>query len=232
MGGMPRVLALLAAVAACGDFTDRQDGGADDEPLCLGEQPLSQAWPIESAIPGGSIELGIDRSGFEPLPDELTFIEGGQTQGGVLLILQARMVGLDPGTQELLDPRNPRVRFSGTFLDGTVFGRDCPSRGGFVPLDEGGAFELRYAAFLEFEPLTEAERGFNTVVKLKVEVIDVDGRHASDEREVFCRAPAGWDADAGLADAGLADAGSADAGPEADGGADAFVPAADVQAAE
>lgn len=203
-------LVLLAPLAGCGDFAAREDGGPVVAEPC--------AWPIESATPGGSIELGLDRSGFVPLPEEVTFIEGSQTQGGVLLLLQARMVGLEAGGgQDYKDPRNPRTRFSATYADGTSFGRECPSRVGYVPSGEDGAVERVGPAFLEFEPLTKAEPGFNTVVKLKVEVIDADGRYASDEREVFCRAPGGWHADAGPADAGpAADGGVADASAETD----------------
>jgi hypothetical protein len=209
LDGLARALLVLAPLASCGDFTDRDftdredaGGGATDCP-----------WPIESAVPGGTVELGSDRSGFVPLPDELPFIKG--TQNGAFLVVQARITGLEPGDPDvLLAPGNPRTLFSATFFDGTVPEPGCPSRSGYAPSPAAGTFERERAEQLEFIPFAVAVPAFDTVVRIRVEVIDSEGRYASDERDVLCTAPDGWpyEADAGV----TIDGGEADASVESD----------------
>ncbi|HTE51275.1 MAG TPA: hypothetical protein VK698_10435 [Kofleriaceae bacterium] len=203
---------FLILASGCGDDDggSASDAGSSDAGSCL--------WPMESSTPGGELEIGTGVRGFEPMPDELQFIAG--TQSGTFLILHARMKGLEPGNaDDFLDPRNPRTRFSATLFDGTVVGRGCPSTQGYKPSEEEGYFERKSYQNLEFLPFALGEKAFDTTVKLRVEIIDADGRYAVDEKDVLCPAPTGWN-DAGPTDAGIIDGGPADAGP-ADAGADA-----------
>jgi hypothetical protein len=164
-----------------------------------GDTLESCAWPVESSRPAGEIELGTGIDGFEPMPDALPFILG--TQGGTFLVLHARMRGLEPGNPEdLLDPDNPRTRFSGILFDGTVVGRECPSTTAYQPAAEAGTFERQQWDQLEFLPFALGEGAFDTTVRLRVEVIDSLGRYASDEKDVLCRAPDDW-TEAGAASA-------------------------------
>ena len=152
------------------------------------------------------------------MPDELQFIRG--TQSGTFLIVHARIKDLDPGNvDDFLDSRNPMTRFSATLFDGTVVGRGCPSTQGYKASDDPGYFVRKSFQNLEFLPFEVGRKAFDTTVKLKVEIIDADGKFATDEKDVFCAAPVDWN-DAGPTDGGLTDGGPADAGP-ADAGADA-----------
>jgi hypothetical protein len=205
-------LLLSLALVACGGgggsdndagpSDDGDDGDEGDDDGC--------DWPIESATEAGTIELGTGTSSWLPMPAELSFVLG--TQSGTFLILHSRIKDLDPGNVDnFLDPRNPKTRFSATLVDGTLVGRECPSSQGYKPTDDGW-FERKQFQNLEFLPFSLGEAAFDTTLKLKVEIIDADGKYASDEKDVFCRAPNGWTADAGVE----IDAGAADAGPESD----------------
>lgn len=207
-------LTLSLALAACGGGggSDADAGSSDDGDDDGGD---NCDWPIDTATEAGSIELGTGTGSWQPMPEEIPFILG--TQGGTYLVLHSRIKDLEPGNVEnFLDPLNPMTRFSATLFDGTVVGRACPSRLGYEPAGEG-YYERKQYQNLEFLPFSLGEGAFDTVVKLKVEIIDAEGRYATDEKDVLCRAPAGWEADAGPEDAGPeSDAGAADAGPEVD----------------
>jgi hypothetical protein len=214
----PWTIALLAAAAACsGDDAGSGDNGVSGD-------ASEDCWPVETSTPGGTIELGTGVLAFEPLPDELQFIRG--TQGGTFLVLNARMKDLDPGDPDVLRaPGNPKSTFSATLFDGTVVERECPATVGYKPSAEEGYFERSRHQVLEFLPFELGQKAFDTDLTLKVEVIDSQGRYASDEKVVHCRAPVGWaDAgppegdggipDGGVGDGGLSDASTADGGPE------------------
>ena len=209
-------LPLSLALVACGGGGNGSDN--DAAPSDDGEDDGDDDgcdWPIESATEAGTIELGTGTSSWKPMPAELSFVLG--TQSGTFLILHSRIKDLEPGNAEnFLDPRNPKTRFSATLFDGTVVGRECPSTQGYKPGDDG-YFERKQFQNLEFLPFSLGEVAFDTTVKLKVEIIDADGNYASDEKDVFCRAPNGWLPDAGISDGGPEiDGGAADAGPESD----------------
>ena len=202
------LLLSLALVACGGSGGSDNDAGASDD----GDDGDDDGcdWPIDTATEAGAIELGTGTSSWQPMPAELSFILG--TQNGTFLVLHSRIKDLDPGNVDnFLDPRNPKTRFSATLSDGTLVGRECPSSQGYKAADDG-YFERKQFQNLEFLPFSLGEGAFDTTLKLKVEIIDADGKYASDEKDVFCRAPNGWLPDAGLE----IDAGTADAGPESD----------------
>jgi hypothetical protein len=198
-------LLAVALAAGCSGGGGASDAGADGD-----GGSLNCDWPIDSSTEAGEIQIGTGVSAFEPMPEQLRFIRG--TQSGTFLIVHSRMKGLEPGNpDDFLEPKNPKTKFSAVLFDGTVVGRECPSSLGYEPSAEPGYFERRTFQGLEFLPFAVGQKAFDTTVKLRVEVIDSEGRHASDERDVFCEAPEGW-SDAGPTDdAGPADAGAADA---------------------
>ena len=186
-----RVLAaLLVSLAGCSEDAPGEDAGPPD----AGSPDAGDfcPWPIESATPGGSVELGIvgDSGEFVPLPDEVPFHWG--LSAGSMLLLQARIDGLEPGDpDDFLASRNPRTRFTATLMDGTPIEQRCASTQGYVSSARDGTFERKQRFILQVLPTEVAVAAFRTFVTLKVEVIDADGRYASDEREVFCPAPSG-----------------------------------------
>jgi hypothetical protein len=199
----------IVVLAGCSDESKTPD--ADAGSADAGE--IDCTWPIEESTLGGTIELGTGATGFEPMPDELQFVMG--TQSGTFLIVHARINGLEPGNlDDFRDPVNPRTRFSATLWDGTLVGRECPSTQAYKPSEEAGWYERKTFQNLEFLPFEVGEKAFDTMVKLRVEVIDSNGRYSSDEKDVLCHAPVGW-ADAGV-DGGV----QPDAGAGADASAD------------
>jgi hypothetical protein len=212
-------LVIASLLAACSGDDDDDSSPAEDAGTTA--DAAVDCWPVETTTPGGEVEIGTGDS-FESMPDTIQFIIG--TQGGTFLQVHARIRGLEPGNPEdFLDPSNPKTRFTGVLFDGTVVGRECPGKLGYVPSSEEGAFDRERAAALEFLPWEVGERSFDTEMTLVAEVIDADGRYARHEKLVFAQAPAGWNDDAGPGDGGPADGGPGDAGPDDAGAPDADV---------
>jgi hypothetical protein len=214
------VVLLVALVVGCSD-NDENDGRGDEGGTGDAGAAFDaggDCWPVESSTAGGEVEIGTGPLGFEPMPEAVQFILG--TQGGTFLSVHARLRGLEPGNpDDLLDPTNPRTRFSAVLFDGTEVARECPGTVGYEPSEENSYFERKRAQNLEFLPFELGQKAFDTDITLIVEVIDAQGRYARDEKTAFAQAPEGWtDGDAGPPDAGNGDAGPADAAP-ADAGA-------------
>jgi hypothetical protein len=195
-------LAIASLVAACSGDDDDDSSRAEDAGTTA--DAAVDCWPVETTTPGGEVEIGTGDS-FESMPDTIQFIIG--TQSGTFLQVHARIRGLEPGNPEdFLDPSNPKTRFTGVLFDGTVVGRECPGKLGYVPSSEEGAFDRERAAALEFLSWEVGKRSFDTEMTLVVEVIDAEGRYARHQKLVFAQAPAGWSDDAGPGDGGPADA--------------------------
>jgi len=209
----------LAAGAAAGACSDDRHGGGGAADASAADDAAADCWPIDTSTPEGIIEIGTGTGGFEPMPDTLPFIAG--TQGGTFLIVHSRIKGLEPGNpDDFLEPTNPKTKFSAIMFDGTEVTRECPGTVGYQPSAEEGYFERQRFQNLEFLPFELGERAFDTDMTVIVEVIDVNGHYARDERHIFASAPEGWPYDPPDA-APAGDGGAADAGPPDAGAADA-----------
>jgi hypothetical protein len=175
------VAVAVVLATGCGDNTSSSQPDATLDRPC---------WPIETSVPGGEIELGTGNVSFEPMPASIPFILGGQ--GGTFLYLNARIRGLEPGDPtDLFAARNPRTRFQVVLGDGTVVGPECGASVGFRATADDGYFERAAPQQQAFLPYSLGERAFDTNVQIIVEVIDIDGNYARDEKTVFTTRPAG-----------------------------------------
>jgi hypothetical protein len=167
----------------------------------------------------GRVELGVGFGGFEPLADEQELPLEAGAQGLHHFVVNARMWGLEPGDISKPPEEQPQTRFSAFFDDGRVVDDlECSFPLFYVPReDDGEGYDLYSGRLLvvdeDLVPEVPGKR-----IRIVVEVVDVEQRHASDER--WINAVAG--PDLGTPDAGP-DGGMTDAGPDAsvsDAGAD------------
>lgn len=133
------------------------------------------------------VELGTGATEFRALaPDaELPLIAG--IQGGYHFVVHARAQGVYPGDPQRLDsPDNPTTRFA-LFLDGgeRIDIRATPYRLGYVAAGDGWA-ALPSGRLLQLDQ-DRVEAGlvpdlYGRRLRVRVEVEDVEGDRASDER--------------------------------------------------
>jgi hypothetical protein len=158
------MLAILLAAAGCGD-----DGGEADAHVEPGD-----AW----------VEIGAGDTEFEELAAESDMILVAGPQGGHHFVLHARMGGMVPGdpTQPGLIG-NPSTRFTVWSEDGERVDVDPPPyRLGYEEATDG-AYVLASGHIIQvIEEEVAALHGAR--VRVRVEVSDVNGESASDERWV------------------------------------------------
>ncbi len=178
------VLAAAVALTACGSTEAQPDAGP--------------CWPEEFSSPGGQVQLGHVSGEFTTLTEGQNLqIETGP-QGGFHFTLSARITDMDPGDpNDSLAGRNPRTRFTLFEEDGTVIseGQNCPTR--LVYLKENGHTQLKFGLPILF-PTSRVHEYYETTVRIQVEVIDSDGKYASDDVSIFATTPQILIPDAGV----------------------------------
>jgi hypothetical protein len=157
---------VAASIAGC---------GASDEP------PPSVCWP-EGATPGGEVDLGTGSLAFEPLADGDPLIVVNGPQGGNHVLLHARVRNLeggDPAERSTL----PYTRFSLFRADGSQIAvASCGSQLAYSePADDW--LSLQYGRFVIVLQAAAAEI-VDEEGRAVVEVVDCEGRYATDERTV------------------------------------------------
>jgi hypothetical protein len=211
-----RLLPLVAAalITGCGD--DDGPGGTDSDaaPVCAPLTDDDECFPIEASHPEGTVEIGTGIDEWRPMEEEERTTYG--IQGGFHFDVHARMSGLAPGNpSNVLDDCNPKTRFRAFFEDGTHInsGGECPIRVGYAQ-EDGGDYVLSRPLAVLFDTCLVGDDIFGRRYRIVVEVIDSEGRYATDETMVTALPPGGWpdagpppDAGAGEMDAGPSDAG-------------------------
>ncbi|HJL19574.1 MAG TPA: hypothetical protein RMH99_28180 [Sandaracinaceae bacterium LLY-WYZ-13_1] len=162
----PVVLAL--SLLACDEA-----GGADD----AGPSGTTDAGPPEAELGTGEVE-------FEPLAegDELPYILG--PQGGYHFLASVRVRGVEPGNPDMLaDPSNPTVEFRAFQGDTRVDARASSYRQGLDPAPgEPGTYQM--VGRLLILNITSCDALTDEAIRVEVEVTDVFGVSATDERTI------------------------------------------------
>ncbi|MBA3457787.1 MAG: hypothetical protein H0T42_32190 [Deltaproteobacteria bacterium] len=170
--------------------------------------PAGPCWPLDNRIERGSVVLGMGPGPFSSMPDEVPLVYG--EQGGFHFEVHSRMTGLRPGNPaDLLDPANPRTKFTTTFLDTgkPINAGVCAHRLAYIP-SGAETFDLGASTISIFETCYRGPDVFGVKFRLIVEVIDSDGGYAKDERIVTALPPVGWVDPVPASDAGTPDAGT------------------------
>lgn len=180
----------LATWAAAMALASGCSGGGDDDPGGDGAGDGSGCRAIQVDEEGGEVEIGTGYEAFEPLTDDIAIIGG--PQGGFHLNLNARVRGLELGDPiDLLDPENPSTVFGiYTAAGGERLDIDtCPVRVGYRADGEQGVLPRGVSVVFEVASVEELVPLFDGPVLVRVEVVDVQGRRAADERTIVVRAP-------------------------------------------
>lgn len=150
--------------------------------------------------------MGRGTNGFAPFVDGQDFEIQTGPAGGFYVPLTARIFDLNPSDSEPYGPTNPRTKFSLFAEDGSAIPSTydrCPARSQYVEI--GGQLQLKYVLPAIF-PMAQAREYFETPIRIRVDVIDVEMKHAFDETWVFATTPRIFRPDAGVvpSDAGVA----------------------------
>jgi hypothetical protein len=186
----------LSIWMACGGGDGDQGGGPDGAGAGGGTASADagrdpDCWPGGGA-PGGQVEIGTPDP-FVPLQDEgaITLVIG--PQGGVHIDAQSRVRGMAPGNlHDPFDPANPYTLFSvhdeqDNSLSAILCAFRTPYRGDGAEPDDPLLLRSPIVLFLDHaqvSPFTAADR-IGTRLRVGVEVIDAEGRHASDAHWVI-----------------------------------------------
>jgi hypothetical protein len=183
------IACFVAATAACGNPAVVVDAAI--EPLADAvDAPRPSCWPMDTASPRGSIELGTG-STYRPMPDELPLVFGDQS--GFHIEARSRIQGLEHGDPvDVSNPTNPRTRFRAFFTTGPLAGQPnvgtpCATRVGYLP---DGTF--LWTVEVRFDTTLGPADLFDKQFRVVVEIIDSTGAYAIDEKLVTARAPIGW----------------------------------------
>lgn len=209
------VLVGLAA-PACGSGDASPDARPSDAEAPDG-RPLCYAGG-GTPTPGAEVEVGAFRDGvgYAPLQEDQQLDVYAGSQGGFHLFLQARIRGLSPGDRTQPIETQPATFFSMYREDGTdITGTECVFPLAYE-MNETGDWILPYPPIVQFAG-GQVPGIYGKRMRIKVEVIDGEGRYATDEAWVV--AVPYEEADAGVPDP-TTDAGVPDAAP---GTADASV---------
>jgi hypothetical protein len=170
------VLVTSLCLAGCGG--EEEGSGPPIEPI--------ECWTGGGAPEGGEadgmVEIGTGPGDFQPIEADQELELHLGTQGLAHFFVNARVVDMEPGAEDD-DANLPYILFSATLEDGTKVGvGECASRLPFTePLDGGhtlGGTRLLVIDGLYIEPIQ------GQPILLTVEVLDRDGRYASDQRRV------------------------------------------------
>jgi hypothetical protein len=186
-------LALFVACGACGACGDNAPPVVVPDAEVDAFVPV-ECWPSSNTSPRGTVTLGTGEDNFALMPDELPVVWG--EQAGFHMEVHARIAGLVPGnTKDLLDPSNPRTRFTikWTDTDKQINNTHCPFRVPYKPSATSGAYDMLVGVIVMYENCYKSTEIFDREVLVKVEVIDAQAGYASDEKRVMARPPVGWD---------------------------------------
>jgi hypothetical protein len=188
-----RLALVLVGIAACGNPSNVVVDGAIDPLGDATDAPKIPCWPMATAMPRGSIELGTG-STYREMPEELPLVYG--SQNGFHIEARSRIQGLEPGDPfDTSNPLNPRSRFLAFFLTGPMAGQPnvgttCASRIGYMPDGDGFLFATPYE--IRFDTALGPAELFDQQFRVVIEIIDASGGYAIDEKTITARAPVGW----------------------------------------
>jgi hypothetical protein len=224
-GALATALSILIPLAApaCGGGDASPDARTSDgpDPEAPDARPLCYSGG-GTPTPGAEVDVGAFRIGigYAPLQEneELSVYEGGQ--GGHHFFLHARIRGMSPGDPDQPLETKPATWFSLYREDGTDFTvAECVYPLAYE-MNEAGDWVLPYSPIVQFTG-GQVPGIYGKRVRVKVEVMDGEGRYATDEEWVVAVPFEEVDAgvpdpapDAGVSDAGVPDAatpGTADA---------------------
>ena len=185
--------ALAAGLIACGSSDDPDvslDASGAERDASAGAADAAydpSCFPDRDAVPGGQIDVG------RPAPfeafldnDDLTLVIG--PQGGVHIDIQARMSGLVPGDPDNpVSEDNPYTRFFAYDQDEVqVSAIPCAFRIAYTDDGEGLSLDHDVVLFLKNEHVAPAtaERRIGQTWRIGVEIVDAQGRYASDFHDV------------------------------------------------
>jgi hypothetical protein len=178
------VLTGLTA-SACGGGSDADPDGRGPDPAAPDARPLCYNGG-GTLTPGAEVDLRTFRDGIGLIrlndDEELSVYAG--PQGGHHFYMHARIRGLSPGDPDQPTETNPATWFSATLVED---GTDLTQAPCVFPLayevDGDGELALPYAPILQlnsvYVPAIYGKR-----VRIKVEVMDGEGRYATREVEV------------------------------------------------
>lgn len=178
-GALLAALLLLACVAAPACGSDGGGNAADAAPtsdaraLCYG----GGGTPTE----GAEVELGTGQLEFVAIEDDDEVPLYSGLQGGYHIFGNARIQGMDPGNDSQAAEGKPATWFTVSREDGTVMNvSDCTYPLAYEELS-GGRYELPYGRIVQVQARYVPEI-YGERVHIKVEVMDGQGRYATDER--------------------------------------------------
>lgn len=187
-GTLAAALSVLAGLSApacsggdaspdAGHLDGPGPGAPDARPLCYsgGGTPT----------PGAEVDVGAFRDGvgYAPLEENQELDVYAGNQGGFHFFLHARIRGMSPGDQEQPLETQPATWFSMYLEDGT----DITLAACVFPLayemNESGDWVLPYSPIVQFSG-GQVPGIYGKRVRVKVEVMDGEGRYATDEEWV------------------------------------------------
>ena len=190
--------ALLAA-AACGDDAPVAPDAPGTPDASEGPDVLEPCWPAEVPAVSATMTLGTGFEQYESMitDQELRIIAG--PQGGFHVWIHGRGTGFFPGGETVAE--KPRLMLHAYHNGEKIDVYACPIRLSWVEQD--GAYQLPQGQPLilrnDVVPSLDGER-----IRVVGELLDRDGKYATDEREIVTLAPL-------LPDGGPEDAGPIDA---------------------
>jgi hypothetical protein len=181
--------ALAMTALGCGD---NHESSLVDAAAIDAAPPRGPCWPIDTATPKGSIQLGKGIDAFEPMPEELPLVYG--VQGGFHIEARSKIWGLAPGDpSDVLGSVNPYTYFRAYSVDGQRTNDvPCPGRAPYVPDPSGDGDVLVSYTEIRFPETLGPSDLFDRQYHVVVEVIDATGGYAWDEKIITARAPPEW----------------------------------------
>lgn len=152
---------------------------------------LGPCWPEDRPhISGGSVTLGTGTETFGEVSDELALEYG--VAGGYFFPVHARTTGLEPGNPlSLLDPSNPRTRVRAYVAETGVPMMQSVAcfRDPYEASPMGGYQPTQGLAVFPDPCWWHSDLLIGLVIRLELEVIDVNGVYATDVKTVTLTAP-------------------------------------------
>lgn len=187
-GALAAALCILAGFSApgCSGGDASPDARTSDGPDPQDARPLCYSGG-GTPTPGASVDIGAFRYGvgYDPLEEgeEVAVFQG--SQGGFHFFMHARIHGMSPGDRDQPIETHPATWFTMYREDGT----DITGSGECVyplayEMNEAGDWVLPYSPIVPFTG-GQVPGIYGKRVRVKVEVMDGEGRYATDEEWVI-----------------------------------------------